>query len=278
MENKPKNLIIIVAWNSEKTIEACLKSIIDTSDKKIIVVDNASTDATTEIVRKFSQVKLLENKSNLGYGTAANLGVENTSCLYTLFLNPDCVVKKEAVEKLSSFLDKKNEAAVVSPKLVGQNGQLQREMSPFPTVLSQVLILLRLHRISFFQHIVYPEIDYEKTQEAEHLMGAALMIRRSVFEKLGGFDENFFLWFEETDLLKRISEAGHKIIYYPETSVTHLTGQSTKQLNFFKKQTIWNKSLIYYFSKHKGWVKLLLLVPFIVLSYPAALVSYLIKK
>jgi hypothetical protein len=109
-------------------------------------------------------------------------------------------------------------------------------------------------------------------------MGAALLVRRSVFEEAGGFDPNFFLWFEETDLLKRIKEKGYKIVYHPEASVIHLTGQSTKQINFIKRQTIWNKSLLYYFSKHHSWFELLVLLPFILLSYPAALLSYLVKK
>lgn len=267
---------IIVTYNSEKTIEECLQSV--GSQIETIVVDNNSTDSTSDIVKKFTSVKLIQNKENLGFGKANNIGVKNSTGDYLFFLNPDCIVEKNTIEKLCDYLDKNLEAAVVGPKLLNQKGDIQRELSPFPTVLSQALILLRLHRLPFFQDIVYPNYNFERTQEAEHLMGAALMVRKEIFEKVGGFDPGFFLWFEETDLLKRIKETGSKIIYYPEASVTHLVGQSTRQLNFLTKQTIWNKSLLYYFKKHKGRLQSLTLLPFIILSYPAALVSYLVKR
>lgn len=271
--------VIIVTYNSEETIRDCLKSVLSNSEQtKVIVVDNNSSDKTLEVVRQFPKVKIIQNKENFGFGKANNTGVKSSTGDYIFFLNPDCVVEKDAIEKLAGFLDKNNETAVVGPKLVNKDESLQKEISPFPTLVSEILVLLRLHRVGIFKKIVYPNYDYNKTQEVEHLMGSALMMRRSVFDKVGGFDENFFLWFEETDLLKRISEKGYKIVYYPEAIVKHLVGQSTKQLHFLNKQTIWNKSLIYYFSKHKGWVKLLLLAPFIILSYPAALVSYLVKR
>lgn len=276
METTSKVSVIIVTYNSEKTIEACLQSV--PSKFETIVVDNDSTDKTVDLVKKFTNVELIQNKENLGFGQANNIGVARSVGDFLFFLNPDCVVEESAIEKLSDYLDKHAEAAVVGPKLLNRDGTIQMEMAPFPTVLSQILILLRLHRLRFFINIVYPKYNFEKVQEADHLMGAALMIRRNVFRKVSGFDPNFFLWFEETDLLKRIKETGSKIVYYPEASVTHLVGQSTRQLNYLTKQTIWNKSLIYYFRKHKEWVKLLLLAPFIVLSYPAALVSYLVKR
>ncbi len=271
--------IVIVTYNSEATIYNCLSSVFSSSLKsEVIVVDNNSTDNTVEVINKFPNVKLIQNKKNFGFGKANNLGVKASNGNYIFFLNPDCVVEKDSVEKLAGFLEKNSETAVVGPKLINQDESIQREISPFPTVLSEILVLLRLHRIGLFKKSVYSDYDYGKTQSTEHLMGAALMVKRNVFEKLDGFDEKFFLWFEETDLLKRVSENGQKIVYYPESIVKHLVGQSTRQIDPLTKQTIWNKSLIYYFQKHKGWFKLLLLIPFIILSYPAALVSYLIKN
>lgn len=270
--------VIVVTFNSGSTIKKCLEQLTLPDNLEVILVDNNSNDNTIEEAKQFPEIKLVQNKENLGFGKANNIGADSSSGEYIFFLNPDCVIEKETIEKLANFLDQNKDVAVVGPKLVNQDGSLQREMSPFPTLSSEILVLLRLHRLPFLENIVYPDYDYQKTQSAAHLMGSALMIRRAVFEKVGGFDPDFFLWFEETDLLKRIKDAEFKIVYYPEAQVTHLIGQSTKQLNNLKKQTIWNKSLLTYFKKHKEWFKLVLLLPFIILSYPAALVSYLVKR
>ncbi len=269
--------VIIVTFNSQDSISASLTSL-SKDDLEIVVIDNNSSDQTLEKLKSYKDIKLIKNSKNLGFGKAINIGVKNSQGEYLFFLNPDCIVQEKTVEKLSAYLDQNLEVGVVGPKLLSSDGSVQTEMAKFPAVLPQILILLRLHRLRFFQKLVYPKFDYEKTQEAEHLMGAALMIRRAVFEEVGGFDEKFFLWFEETDLLKRISDKGYKIVYVPEAIVTHLVGQSTKQLNPIKKQTIWNRSLLHYFRKHKGWVKQALLLPFILISYPAALVVYTIKR
>ncbi len=272
-------VIIIVTYNSAETIETCLKSIFSKSLKmEIVVIDNYSSDKTVEIVEKFKEVKLIRNKKNFGFGKANNTGVKISKGEYIFFLNPDCIVEKETVEKLAYFLDNNKNVAAVGPKLTDSSGKLQAYNSPFPTIFSEILVLLRLHRVSFFRNFVYSDYDYEKMQNEEHLMGAALMVRRNIFEEINGFDENIFLWFEETDLLKRIYDKNLGIVYLPSVSVVHLIGQSTKHINPIKKQTIWNKSLLYYFQKHKGWFKLLMLLPFILLSYIPALISIFFKN
>lgn len=275
-----KTSVVVVTYNSEKTISDCLNSFKSSlSDgTEIIDVDNSSTDTTVEEVKKFKNVKLIQNKDNLGFGKANNLAAKDSKGKYLFLLNPDCVIVENVIEELSDYLERHIEVGVVGPKLVNQQGKVQREMSPFPDFWSQVLILLKLHRFSFFQNLVYPNYNYEQEQEAQHLMGAALMVRKDVFDEVGGFDEQFFLWFEETDLLKRISERGRKIVYLPGVSVTHIGGQSIGKLNFIKKQNNWNKSLLYYFYKHKSLIKLAALLPFVVLSYPLALLSTIVKR
>lgn len=271
-----KVAVIIVTHNSESTINQTLGSL---REEKVetIVVDNKSTDQTLLQLSQFNNIRLIKNSENLGFGTANNIGVKKSSGDHLLLLNPDASVEPDCILKLEQYLEEHRETAIVGPKLLNSDGSVQKEVANFPSLVSQILILLRLHRVFFFSRLVYPTIDYNQTQEVEHLMGAALLIRRAVFEEIGGFDEKFFLWFEETDLLKRIKDNGYKIVYYPGTSVTHLVGQSTKQLNFFKRQTIWNRSLLHYFQKHKTWLHILILLPFVLLSYPAAFISKLIK-
>ncbi len=271
--------VIIVTYNSEKSIRNCLSSVFSNQlETEVIVVDNNSNDKTVEVVKQSPKVKLIQNSENLGFGKANNIAVKIASGDFLFFLNPDCVLENNTIKNLVSYLDSNSNVAVVGPKLLNSDNSVQTEITRFPNLLSESFTLLRLHRVGFLKNFVYPKLDYEKTQEVEHLMGAALLIRREIFEEVGGFDEKFFLWFEETDLLKRIKDLGYKIIYYTEARVNHLIGQSTKQLNFIHKQTIWNKSLLHYFKKHQNWVTILVLLPFVVLSYPAALVSYLVKK
>ena len=270
--------IIIVTWNSANTIQKCLDSLKNIKmDKEVIALDNNSSDSTFQILKKHPEVKAIVNSDNRGYGKASNQGIKIANGEFILLLNPDTEVKKDSVETMLGFLEGNREVFVIGPKLTDESVKVLNEATDFPNLLNQSIISLKLHRVPFFKKLVYQKFDYTKTQEANHLMGAAILIRRETLIKLGGFDENFFLWFEDTDLLKRIKDKGYKIIYYPEAAVTHLVGQSTKQLSFWKRQTIWNKSLIYYFSKHKTWLHVLILLPFILLSYPAAIITKLAK-
>jgi len=266
--------IVIVTYNSAETISSCLESVFKYRNlvDEFIVVDNASRDKTVEKVKKFNSVKLIENKKNLGFAAANNIGIKQSKSPYVFLLNPDAIVIK-GLDLLIEQIERDNKIGIIGPKLVNADGSLQKEMTYFPGLFNQILILLRLHRLPWIGSLVYPNYDYNKPQEADHLMGSALLIRREVFEKVGLFDENFFVWFEETDLEKRAKAAGFKIVYYPKTVVSHKVGESTSQLNFFKRQTIWNQSLLYYFKKNCG-IKWLLLIPFTLFSFiPAALFS-----
>jgi hypothetical protein len=109
-------------------------------------------------------------------------------------------------------------------------------------------------------------------------MGSALLVRKEVFEKIGLFDESFFLWFEETDFEKRAKEAGFKIVYFPKAVVRHVRSASIKKINPLKRQAIWNKSLRYYFKKHKSRLERVILEPFILLSYLPAFVRWFLGR
>ena len=267
--------IVIVTYNSESTIVSCLKSILEsTVDTKVTVVDNNSKDRTVSVIKKNTpSVILIENKSNLGFGSAMNLGVKEIEGRYFFLLNPDTKIIRGALANMITYMENHPDVGILGPKLIHFDGSVQKEMTPFPTLVSEVLTLLKFHRLPIFKFAVYPNYDYEKTREAEHLMGAALLVRKEVFDKIGFFDEKFFLWFEETDLEKRAKEAGFKLIYYPQAVVKHLVGHSTKQINSIKRQAIWNQSLRYYFQKHKPVAQQIIIVFFIFLSYlPATLV------
>lgn len=268
--------VIIVLYNNEKTIESCLASIFRNKNinlQEVIVVDNASSDDSLEIVENFFPlISIIRNKNNLGFAKANNQALKQAKGNFIFLLNPDTEVISNALEEMVAYMEKHDDVGILGPKLINADGSVQKEINSFPKLLDSILVLLKLHRISPFARIIYPNYDYKKTQEAEHLMGSVLLIRKEVFEKIGFFDEKFFLWFEETDFEKRAKEAGFKIVYYPRAVVKHLVGHSTKQLNPIKRQAIWNQSLGYYFQKHRPKLEQVILTPFIILSYvPAAL-------
>ncbi|OGY21674.1 MAG: hypothetical protein A2126_01825 [Candidatus Woykebacteria bacterium GWB1_45_5] len=272
-----KITFIIVTWNSSGTIDGCLKRL-EKLKVEVWVVDNNSSDDTVSKVKEYPQVKLIKNKSNLGFATANNVVLKKVISEFVFLLNPDAQLVGAALAEMIKFMEKNKDVGILGPKLLNPDGSLQREMTPFPGLLDQILILLRLHRLPWFRNLVYPNYDYNKTQEAPHLMGSALLVRKEVFEKVGAFDENFFLWFEETDLEKRAKEAGFKIIYYPKAQVKHLRSTSIKKINPLKRQAIWNKSLRYYFKKHKSRLEQLILEPFIYISFLPALLLVVKEK
>jgi GT2 family glycosyltransferase len=274
-----KITFIIVTWNSEKTITPCLESVFKSKSliEEVIVVDNASVDRTVAEIKKFKQVKIIENKNNTGFAAGCNRGIKEATGNLICLLNPDAEIK-DNFQDMVEYLQENKEVGIVGPKILNTDGSLQREITPFPDFLSQALMLLKLHRLGPLIRLVYPNYDYDKLQEAEHLMGSVLLIRREVFEKIGFLDEKFFLWFEETDFEKRAKDAGFKIVYYPKAEVKHIRSASTAKINPIKKQSIWNNSLRHYFKKHKNRINQYLLEPFIIASFIPAFLKFVGEK
>ncbi len=272
--------VIIVTFNSEATINRCIKSFIEKAKNiEVIVVDNGSADNTSKIIRqKFPHIELIQNDENLGFAKANNQAIRQMRGEFILLLNPDTEVVGDAFNKMVFYMERHTDVGILGPKLLNADVSLQKELSPFPNLLNMILILLKLHRTTPFKSLVYPNYDYNEIQEVNHLMGSALLIRKEVFDRAGLFDDKFFLWFEETDLEKRAKEAGFKVIYYPKAEVLHSVGHSTKQINPIKRQSIWNKSLVYYFSKHKPKIEVIILIPFVLFSYVLAAMLFLKQK
>lgn len=270
--------IVIVSYNTKNLLEDCLSSLKKTikqnNNVAVWVVDNYSSDNSAKMVRKkFPWVNLIANDKNFGFAKANNQAIRKIKSRYIFLLNPDTEILNNALDKMVSYMVKHKDVGILGPQLVNVDGSIQRELSPFPKLLDAILVLLKLHRLSPFSQLVYPNYDYSKIQHVEHLMGSALLASKEVFDQVGFFDESFFLWFEETDFEKRAKESGFKIAYYPKAKIKHLIGQSTRKANPFKRQTIWNKSLWRYFQKHRPSIDRLVLLPFMFLSYfPAALV------
>ena len=250
--------IIIVNWKVKDLLEKCLRSIFLQTKNinfEVFVVDNNSGDGSVEMVReKFPQVDLTASAENLGFAKGNNLAIKKSRGRYVLFLNPDTEILDNALDKMVRFMDAHPECGIAGCKLLNQDLSLQPSIRAFPDLASQIFILLKIHNFLPHSKAMYKYLagvfDYEKMQEVDQVMGAFMIIRREVIEKIGLLDENFWLWFEEVDFCKRAKEAGWKILYTPEAKIIHLYGQSFKQALSVPKQKVLNRSLAYYFKKH----------------------------
>jgi len=264
--------IIIVNWNTRDLLRRCLRSVFEQTkniDFEVFVVDNASSDQSADMVRReFPRVLLIVSDINLGFGKGNNLALKYAKGEFILFLNPDTKVLDHALEKTISFTCSDKQIGIVGCKIVNTDLSLQPSCRKFPTLMSQVLILLKLH--NFFPqckplreyHML--DFDYAQIREVDQVMGAFLMTTKTILNKVGAFDERYWILFEEVDLCKKIKLAGYKIIFYPDAQISHEKGASFKQQQALRKQLNFNSSLLKYFKKNHSFASyfvLLLLQP-----------------
>ena len=248
--------VIIVNYNVKDLLVNCVTSILSSSGDlniELIVVDNNSFDGSVEQLKyKFpdnNAVKIIESRVNLGFGKANNLGVKSARGKYLLLLNPDTVVQEDTIEKTIKFYEENPKAGAVSCKLVLPNGKLDlacRRSFPKPSVaIYRILGLSKLFpRSKTFAGYNLTYLDENQTYEVEAICGAFMMIRKDIYEEVGGFDEDYFMYGEDLDLCFRIKKAGYKVFYYSGTSTIHFKGESTR------------KSSISYVSNFYGAMKI----------------------
>ena len=211
--------VVVVSYNVRDHLVRCLEAVVDRGHE-VVVVDNASTDGTPELVReRFPSVRLVELPENRGFGAGNNAGMEVAGGDWFLLLNADAWPVDDAVERLAAFGDEHPEAAVVGPRLRNPDGSLQRSVRGFPTLwrlATEYLFLRKLAPRTRALNAFYgARFDHESVREADWLYGACLLVRRAATQEVGLFDEDFFLFSEETDWCYRFREAGWKVLFYP---------------------------------------------------------------
>lgn len=251
--------IIIVSWNVRKELLNCLGSIRKNPPScsyEIIVVDNASTDNTIGVAqRDFPEVELIISETNRGFAAANNLGIQKSRGQYIFFLNPDTIVRSRSLDSLINFMDENKDVGVCGPKLLNLDGSFQESIRGIPTFRAA------LHRHTAFKYLyifkgmyrkwVMRDHAYDKQTDVDQVMGAALMTRRSIIDQVGAMDERFFMYYEEVDLCYRIKKAGWRIVYVPESEITHIGGSSSGQIPA-EKRIMALTSLLKFFKKHRG--------------------------
>ena len=244
--------VVVVTYNALPWVERALDSV---RGHETIVVDHGSTDGTLELVReRFPDARLIEQE-NKGLGGGSNAGMRVASGDYFLLLNSDAWALDHAVERLVAFADEHPEAAVVGPRLLNPDGSLQRSVRGDPT-------LWRLATEYFFLRKLAPRtralnafygaaFDHDEVREAEFVMGSVMLVRREAADTVGLFDEDFFMFSEETDWLYRFRQAGWKVFFTPEAEFVHVGGATTRQNwgPMFREQI---RGHVRFLAKHRG--------------------------
>jgi N-acetylglucosaminyl-diphospho-decaprenol L-rhamnosyltransferase len=241
--------VVVVAYNSSATLRNCVQELADVPELHVFVVDNASADDSAASVRDLN-VTLIEADTNNGFGAGCNLGAAAGRSPFILFLNPDARIDANAVQLLAhtAAVDRVGAAA---PRIVSSTGDLEHSQRRFPSLASTYAQGLFLHRIlpraSWTDEVVRDDASYEHPQSPDWVSGACVLVRRTVFEQIEGWDESFFLYSEDTDLCRRIRNAGYDVRYEPRGTATHIGGQSSPRASLLPQLA---QSRIHYADKH----------------------------
>ncbi len=261
--------IIIVSYNVKEFLQNLLQSINKSAGKlnvEVIVVDNASEDGTIEsIAERFPEVKIIANETNVGFGKANNQAMKIAKGKYFLLINPDTIVREDTFTKMINFFESTPEAGMAGCKVLNPDGTLQlpcRRSFPGPwvsfTKISGLSKVFPKSKLFAKYNLTY--LDENKTYTVDAISGSFMFLRREVYEKTAGFDEQFFMYGEDLDFCYRVKESGYKIYYYPETEIIHYKGESTKRSSIDETRVFY-KAMSLFVEKHfaSSWIVKILL-------------------
>ena len=261
--------IVIVNWNTGELLKKCVTSVfkyLKNVEFEVFVVDNNSKDKSLKNIKQVKEpaLKIIQNKENLGFAKANNQAIRQAKGEYVLLLNPDTEFIDDSCKNILKYLDKNKKVGIAGCKLLFSNKKTQSSVRGFPSLSSQVLILLKLHHfrpnLKTLKDYYRVGFDYEKQQEVDQVMGAFFVIRKKLIEEIGCLDEKFYIWFEEVDYCLRAKKKGWKVVYFPQTQIVHHSGESFSKAKVIKKQLIFNRSLRYFFRKHHSFASYLVLL------------------
>lgn len=249
--------IIIVNWNTRDILRDCMMSVYEQTQGvcfEVIVIDNASSDGSVEMVRQeFPQVILIENSDNRGFAAANNQGMRIAQGDYILLLNSDTIVLDGAIQKTAAFTYKHPEAAVVGCRVLNSDKTLQPTCFMFPSLLNLFLATTYLYKIfpnsRFFGRERMSWWDRKNIREIDVVTGCFMLVRRTAMEQVGLMDERYFMYGEETDWCWQFKKAGWKNIFFPDAQIIHLGGQSSKQVKVAMMIQL-RKAILYFIKKN----------------------------
>lgn len=255
--------VVLVSWNSANVIGPCLQSLVVASHE-VVVVDNASTDGTADLVsQRFPQVRLVRHAINRGFAGGVNAGVRVCHGRFVLLLNCDTVASPGAVDRLRDVLAASAGCGAVGGCLVHPDGTPQHgfHVRRFPTLATWVVDLWLIDKVWPGNPVTrrYRAADLtaraESPIEVDQPAAACLMVRREALDAVGGLDESFYpAWFEDVDLCRRLRSDGWRILYVPDAVFTHHGGQAMRTLGLGAFSRAWYRNLLHYVRKHHGRV------------------------
>lgn len=253
--------IIIVSWNTRDYLVRSLESVFESPGREsweVIVVDNGSEDGSGEAVKEqFPSARLIANRSNLGFAKATNQGMAQASGKYFLLLNPDTRVKPGAIERLVAFMEGHPDAGVSGGQLLNEDGSKQNSIANFPSLATELLNKSLLRRL-FPGRFPGKGVAYSAPIEVDSVIGACMAVRAEAFRQVGRLDEDYFLFFEETDWCYRMKNAGWKVFHVPQAEIVHFQG---KGAGTRKKESRveYYRSRYQFFRKNRGQTQQVLL-------------------
>jgi N-acetylglucosaminyl-diphospho-decaprenol L-rhamnosyltransferase len=264
LSTKPELSVVIVNWNVRDLLRRCLESVFvaggPSTDHasprtEVIVVDNASTDGSVEMIRtEFPQVTILTNTANLGFAGGNNQGIAAAQGRYVLLLNADAEVLGDALSVLVQYMGAHSDVGLVGPQLLYPDGRVQSSRRRFPTLATLFLESTWLESLAprslLNRYYVLDQPD-SALLDVDWVVGAAMLIRRETLQQVGGLDEGFFMYSEELDWCRRIKAAGWRVVYQPAAQIVHHVGKSSEQA-IPDRHINFQRSKIRYTHKYHG--------------------------
>lgn len=262
MSPSPVLSVLIANWNTRTLLQSLLRSLQahpPSVSHEIIVVDNGSIDGSADMVRgEFPLIRLMSNERNRGYAAAHNQAAAIAQGEFLLLLGSDTAVLGRSVQSMVDYITSHLEVGAVTCRLLNPDHSVQQSCRRFPTLLDAVATYLSLHMMARRYNIA--DFDFYRTQEVEQPAATCLMIRRSIFGKIGLFDERLAILYNDVDLCHRLLSAGWKIVYLADAEVLHYGSQSTKRATPEVRLEMYRNVLVYYFRRF-GTMALILLLP-----------------
>jgi GT2 family glycosyltransferase len=247
--------IVIVTWNARDVLLPAIESIfreVKGITYEVIVADNDSKDGSADAVEaEFPEAKVIRIPRNLGFAGGNNVGLREARGRYAVLLNSDTITHAGAFERLVAYMDAHPEAGACGPQLLNPDGSKQNCFHNFPSLATE-LVNLSLLKMLFPAKYPSKRQTYTEPIEVDAVLGACMLVRREVLEKVGPMDDGYFFFLEETDWCARIREAGWKIVHVPDARITHLFGESTKKKVPTQTWIEYYRSLYRFFAKNRG--------------------------
>lgn len=243
--------IVVLSYNTKLLTVRCIRSVASVynnligKELEIILTDNGSTDGTIDTVKNLKLgIRIVENKENLGFSKGNNKGAKVSSGKYLLFLNSDTEIKDEGFFKMADFLDNNSQVGIVGGRLLNSDGTVQKSAGSFYNLINLLFVLLGGERVGMVRE------SPNKAAKVDWVSGASMMVRKNIFEKLKGFDENFFMYIEDMELCYRFKKIGYQTYFFENIKLFHRELGSSNR-GFAINQIY--KGLLYFYKKHKPY-------------------------